>query len=108
MARKALSVLEDDEADDPIISVVNIIDLFLVIIATLLIAVMENPLNKFMSEDVMVIKDPGKETMEMLVKKGNELKHYKSSSEIGEGQGARVGATYRLNDGTMIYVPEDN
>lgn len=103
---RRLSVLEDEENDDPILSVVNIIDVFLVVIAVLLIAVMENPLNPFATQDVMVIKNPGKPNMEMLVREGKELKHYQSSGKVGEGQGAKAGTAYRLKDGSMIYVPE--
>ena len=84
-------ILDDDDGDDPILSVVNIIDVFLVIIAVLLIAVLENPLNPFTTQDAVVIKNPGQPQMEMLVKKGNELKHYKSSGQIGEGQGQKAG-----------------
>lgn len=104
--RRPLSILEDEDGDDPILSVVNIVDVFLVIIAVLLIAVLENPINPFSRQDAIVIKDPGKETMEMLVKEGKELKRYKSSGQIGEGQGIKAGTAYRLKDGTMIYVPE--
>ena len=104
--RRPLNILEDEDGDDPILSVVNIIDVFLVIIAVLLIAVIENPLNPFTAQDAMVVKNPGKANMEMLVKDGKELKHYKASGKIGEGQGTRAGIAYRLKDGTMIYVPE--
>lgn len=104
--RRALSILEDEDNDDPILSVVNIIDVFLVIIAVLLIAVLENPINPLVQQDVVVIKNPGKENMEMLVKEGKELKQYKSSGQIGEGQGVKAGVAYRLKDGSMIYVPE--
>lgn len=104
--RKPLNILDDDDGDDPILSVVNIIDVFLVIIAVLLIAVMENPLNPFATQDVMVIKNPGQANMEMLVKQGKELKQYKASGQIGEGQGMKAGTAYRLQDGSMIYVPE--
>jgi hypothetical protein len=104
--RRSLSILDDDDGDDPILSVVNIIDVFLVIIAVLLVAVMENPINPFALQNAVVIKDPGEPTMEMIVKKGNELKRYKSSGQIGEGQGAKAGTAYRLKDGSMIYVPE--
>lgn len=104
---RRLSILEDEENDDPILSVVNIIDVFLVIIAVLLIAVLENPLNPFAAQDVMVIKNPGRPNMEMLVKEGKELKHYTSSGQVGEGQGAKAGTAYRLKDGSMIYVPEN-
>ncbi|MDP3650561.1 MAG: DUF2149 domain-containing protein [Rhodoferax sp.] len=101
-----INILEDDDGDDPILSVVNIVDVFLVIIAVLLIAVIENPLNPFATQDVIVIKNPGKPDMGMVVKEGNELKEYKSSGQIGEGQGAKAGTAYRLKNGTMVYVPE--
>ena len=102
---RRLAILEDDD-DDPVLSVVNIVDVFLVIIAVLLIAVMENPVNPFAQQDVVVVKNPGKENMELLVKQGKELKKYSSSGKIGEGQGVKAGVAYRMKDGTMVYVPE--
>lgn len=105
--RKPLSILDDDDGDDPILSVVNIVDVFLVIIAVLLIAVIENPLNPFTTRDAIVIRNPGEADMEMVIKKGNELKKYQSSGQIGEGEGTKAGSAYRLKDGSMIYVPEE-
>lgn len=105
-ARRPLDILGDDDHDDPILSVVNLIDVFLVIIAVLLIVVIENPLNPFSSDEVVVVKNPGREDMEMIVKKGEEMTRYKTTDEIGEGRGMRAGITYRLEDGSMIYVPE--
>lgn len=102
---RRLSILEEDD-DDPVLSVVNIVDVFLVVIAILLIAVMENPVNPFAKESVVVVKNPGKENMELLVKEGKELKKYTSSGKIGEGQGIKAGVAYRMKDGTMVYVPE--
>lgn len=104
--RRPLNILEDDDGDDPILSVVNIVDVFLVVIAVLLIAILENPLNPFTTQSAMVVKNPGKENMELLIKEGKELKHYKASGQIGEGQGIKAGVAYRLKDGSMIYVPE--
>jgi len=106
-SRSRIDILDEGDGDDPILSVVNIIDVFLVIIAVLLIAVIENPMNPFSTRDAVVITNPGQSNMEMIVKKGNELKHYKSSGQIGEGQGAKAGTAYRLKDGSMIYVPEE-
>lgn len=102
----SIKLLEDSDADDPILSVVNLIDVFLVIIAALLLAVANNPINPFMSEDYTLIKNPGQENMEVVVKKGETLEHYKSNGEIGEGEGAKAGVAYRLKDGSMVYVPE--
>lgn len=97
----------DEEDDDPLLSVVNLIDLFLVVIGILLIVIVQNPLNPFTREDVIVIENPGQSDMRMTIKDGEELTRYEASSEIGEGQGSRAGITYRLNDGRMIYVPEE-
>lgn len=95
---------EDD--NDPMLSVVNLIDLFLVIIGVLMIMIAQNPLSPFNQDHVMVIENPGEDTMRITIKEGEELTQYESSQEIGEGEGLRAGVTYRLNDGRMIYVPE--
>ncbi len=106
MSRLKLNILEDED-DDPIAGTVNIIDVFLVIIAVLLVILMSNPLNPFATEEeIIVIKNPGKPNMEMLIKDGTELKHYQSSGEVGEGKGSKAGITYKMDDGSMIYVPE--
>lgn len=105
-ARK-LSILEDDELDDPILSVVNAVDLFLVIIAILFIIIMENPLNPFTEEKVVVIKNPGQENMEMTIKEGEKMEKYQSTGKIGQGEGMKAGVTYRLKDGSFVYVPEN-
>lgn len=102
----SLRLMDDLETDDPILSVVNIIDVFLVIIAALLLAVANNPLNPFTSDKVTVIKNPGQPNMEMVVKDGRKIEHYKSSGQIGQGQGEKAGIAYRLKDGSMVYVPE--
>ncbi len=103
-----LRLMDDMEADDPIQSVVNLIDVFLVIIAALLITIVQNPLiNPFSQKDVTVIVDAGKPSMEMIIKKGETIEHYKASGEIGAGDGQKAGVAYRMQDGSMIYVPED-
>ncbi len=101
-----MSILEGDDADDPILSVVNIIDVFLVIIAVLLIAVIENPVNPWAASNAVVITNPGTDQMQITIKKGREMKSYKSSGQIGEGEGTKAGTAYMLKDGTMVYVPE--
>ena len=101
-----MKFLDETEADDPILSVVNLIDVFLVIIAALLLAVANSSVNPFSTESVTIIKNPGKDNMEIIVKDGQKVDHYKASGEIGEGQGAKAGVAYRLKDGSMVYVPE--
>jgi len=98
--------LSESDSDDPILSVVNLIDIFLVVVAMLMIVVVQNPLNPFNARNVIVVENPGEKDMRILVKDGKELTRYESSAEIGEGKGVRAGIAYRLPDGRMIYVPE--
>ncbi len=101
-------LLEDDDALNPMLSVVNLIDVFLVIIAALLITLAQNPLNPFQSEDVTVIKNPGKANMQIIVKKGKQIEKYESTGSIGQGNGIKAGIAYKMKDGSMLYVPETN
>ncbi|OHX36885.1 hypothetical protein BJL95_19475 [Methylomonas sp. LWB] len=105
--KRKLHILEDEELDDPILSVVNAVDVFLVIIAILFIIVMENPLNPFNSDKVIVVKNPGEANMEMTIKDGEKMEKYQSTGKIGQGEGMKAGVTYRLKDGSFVYVPED-
>jgi len=99
--------LDDDEELNPIVSAVNLVDVFLVIIAALMIALAQNPLNVFNDDDVTVVKNAGKPNMEVIVKKGKEIKQYKSTGEIGSGEGMRAGVAYKMADGSFVYVPEN-
>jgi hypothetical protein len=101
-----MKILHDDESLNPILSAVNLIDVFLVIIAALLITLAQNPLNPFSSEDVTVIKNPGKKNMEIIIKKGKKIEKYQSDGKIGKGNGIKAGITYKLKDGSMVYIPE--
>lgn len=103
----SMKLLHEPETEDPILSVVNIIDIFLVIIAALLITVAKNPmLDPFTKQDVTIITDPGKPSMEMIVKQGEKIERYKANGNIGSGDGEKAGIAYRMKDGSMIYVPE--
>lgn len=101
-----MKILHDDESLNPILSAVNLIDVFLVIIAALMISIAQNPLNPFSSEDVTVIKNPGKKNMEVIIKKGKNIEKYKSEGKIGQGDGTKAGVAYKLKDGSMVYIPE--
>jgi len=99
-------LLNDDEELNPASSMVNLVDVFLVLIAALLISIAQNPLNPFTADNVTVIKNAGKDNMEVIVKNGETIEHYESTGEIGGGQGTKSGVAYTLADGSMVYVPE--
>ncbi|WP_461481284.1 DUF2149 domain-containing protein [Porticoccus sp.] len=101
-----MRLLNEDEELNPASSMINLVDVFLVLIAALLIAIAQNPLNPFTAENVTVIKNAGEDNMEMIVKQGETIEKYEASGEIGGGQGAKAGVAYKMADGSMVYVPE--
>lgn len=101
-----MRLLDDPDADDPILSVVNLIDVFLVVIAALLLAVANSPMNPFTSENVTMIRNPGQPDMEIVIKDGQKIERYQASGKIGQGEGSKAGVAYRMKDGSMVYVPE--
>lgn len=102
-----MKFLTDDDDLNPITTAVNLVDVFLVIIAALIISIAQNPLNPFSSENVTVIKNEGESNMEIIVKEGNEIKQFKSNGDIGSGNGQKAGTAYQMKDGSMVYVPSD-
>ncbi len=99
--------LSEEEELDPITTAVNLVDVFLVVIAALIISIAQNPLNPFSAENVTVIKNEGEPNMEIIVKEGNEIKQFKSQGETGSGDGQKAGTAYKMKDGSMVYVPAD-
>ena len=98
----------DDEmgADDPLLSLVNLIDVFLVLIAALLLAVAANPTNPFAGDKVTVIRNPGRADMEIVMRDGKKIERFKADGAAGQGKGVKAGVAYRMGDGSLVYVPE--
>ncbi len=72
----ALKLLHESETEDPILSVVNLIDIFLVVIAAQLITIAKNPqMNPFSKKDFTVITDLGKPNIEIAIKNGVSGEH---------------------------------
>jgi hypothetical protein len=102
----SLKLLDEDDELDPILSVVNLVDVFLVMIGALMMIIAANPLNPFAADKAVVVTNPGQPDMEMVIKDGQKIETYKSTEQIGSGEGSRAGVAYRLKDGSFIYVPE--
>jgi len=57
--------------------------------------------------DITVVKNPGKENMQVIIKKGEEIKVVNMTEELAGGQGHKLGIAYLLESGEVIYVPEN-
>lgn len=99
-----MSIL-DEEDDDPVLSALNLVDVFLVAIAILMIGMHNDPLRRFIDQDLTIIRDAGKPTMEVLVQQNQKLSHFQSTGASIQGNGTKAGTAYQLSDGTMVYVP---
>ena len=56
-----------------------------------------------------MVKNPGKENMEIVSKKGQKIERYTPSHNQDNSNGAKgrkVGIAYELENGEIIYVPE--
>lgn len=91
--------LDSEDHDDPMLSVVNVIDVFLVIVVLLLIMVARTS-----SE---ALEDAANRGGDIVPQAMETLERYETSGEMGEGTGVRAGTTYRLDDGTMVFVPDE-
>lgn len=45
--------------------------------------------------------------MAIIIKKGTQVTATRVTRERAEGRGNRLGIAYRLEDGSMVYVPDE-
>jgi len=95
--------------NDPMSGVANLFDVGLVFIVGLLMALFGTyHLEDLLKDDseVTITKESANGDMEIIIKKGKKIEAMKVSKEKAKGRGERLGTAYRLEDGTMIYIPE--
>lgn len=101
---KHLHILGEDD-DDPMLSAVNLVDVFLVLVVALLTAVTLHN-QPAADEQVTIVRRAGQPDMEVVVREaGREIK-FKGTGSASAGAGVRAGVAYKLDDGHMVYVPE--
>lgn len=98
----------EEQDHDPLEGMVNLFDIAMIFAVALMVAVVTHMhvTEMFTDENFTMVKNPGSEEMEIIIKKGQEIEQYKASGEKGAGKGKRVGAAYQLESGEIIYVPE--
>ncbi|MDR2120927.1 MAG: DUF2149 domain-containing protein [Tannerella sp.] len=105
--RKNRLTAEDDS--DPLSVAVNLFDVAMVFAVALVVATVMhlNMTEVFTQEDFTVVKNPGKENMEIITREGGKVSRYTPSDNPSTGKkGKRVGIAYELENGEIIYVPE--
>lgn len=95
--------------EDPMSGVANLFDASVVFIVSMMIAL-------FMAYNMLELLDPKSEVtitkkttngkIEIITKKGREIKAKKVTDKRLSGEGQKLGTAYQLKDGRVIYVPE--
>ena len=108
MRRRRL--LRQSEDSDPMSVVSNLFDVAMVFAVALMVALVSryNMTEMFSQEDFTMVKNPGKENMEIITKEGEKINRYTPSedNDKSSNKGKRVGIAYELENGDIIYVPE--
>ncbi len=108
MRRRLLNRREDT---DPMSVVSNLFDVAMVFAVALMVALVSryNMTEMFSQEDFTMVKNPGKDNMEIITKEGDKINRYtpsESDDNSSGKRGKRVGTAYELENGDIIYVPE--
>ena len=100
------NLLRKEEDNDPMSVVSNLFDVAMVFAVALMVALVSrySMTEMFSQEDFTMVKNPGKENMEIITKEGEKINRY--SSQNGK-KGKKVGIAYELENGEIIYVPEE-
>ena len=111
MSRKRrISKFSHEEDTDPLSVIVNLFDVAMVFAVALMVAMVMhmNMTEVFTQEDYTIVKNPGKDNMEIITKEGNKINKYTPSEDQNStsSKGRRVGIAYELENGEIIYIPE--
>ncbi|MEM9379531.1 MAG: DUF2149 domain-containing protein [Planctomycetota bacterium] len=115
MTRSRISHLIGGEDDDPMLSAINLVDVFLVALVVLIATTVGEKRAAAAAalptvspdDDFTLIKNVGTDRMQIVVKRGESLERFDATGSSAEGTGVVAGTAYRMRDGSMVYVPSD-
>lgn len=110
MSRRHRLLSASAEDNDPVAMLTNLFDVAMVFAVALMVAMVVkfNMTEIFSKEDYTMVKNPGKDNMEIITKEGQTITRYKPSENQNatDKKGRKVGVAYELENGEVIYVPE--
>jgi len=101
--------LEEGEELDPLSSLVNLFDVAMVFSVALMAALVSYlDLGEMLfSDEFTIVKNPGEEDMEIIIKEGQEIRSYQAdeTQQQSGDRGRPIGTAYQLESGEIIYIP---
>ncbi|KQC15755.1 MAG: hypothetical protein APR56_12410 [Methanosaeta sp. SDB] len=110
IGRRKIGMLEESE-EDPISGVANLFDAAMVFaIALLLALVISYNIPELLTPEasVTIVKNPGDPNMQIIIKNMDQIQILNMTDKIAGGQGTKMGTAYRLENGMVVYVPEND
>ncbi len=100
-----------EEDTDPSSLLSNMFDIAMVLALGLMVALVTkfNMTEVFSKEDYTIVKNPGKDDMEIIMKKGEKIEKFKPSENeeaSNKSKGKKIGIAYQLENGDIVYIPE--
>jgi hypothetical protein len=109
IGRRKIGILEESE-DDPMSGVANLFDAAMVFaIALLLALVISYNIPELLTPEasVTIVKNPGDPNMQIIIKNMDQIQILNMTDKVAGGQGTKMGTAYRLENGMVVYVPEN-
>ncbi|SFM62594.1 DUF2149 domain-containing protein [Methanolobus profundi] len=104
-------LINNEDEQNPLTGVANLFDIAMVFSVALLVAlVMSYQMPELLSptEDITLVKNPGQKDMQIIIKEqGQPIEVLNMTDQIGGGTGEALGTAYKLADGRVVYVPEE-
>lgn len=92
------NLLRKEEDNDPMSVVSNLFDVAMVFAVALMVALVSrySMTEMFSQEDFTMVKNPGKENMEIITKEGEKINRYTPSEDTSSQSGKRKESRHRL------------
>ncbi|MEA2076082.1 MAG: DUF2149 domain-containing protein [Euryarchaeota archaeon] len=99
----------EEEDDDPMAGIANLFDVAIVFSVALMLALVTySSLPELISEEnVTIVKNPGTVDMQIIIKQGETVEIQKITNKTVKGVGKKLGTTYLLPNGEVVYVVEN-
>lgn len=93
--------------EDPMATMGNLFDIAILMgVGLLIMALSSFGLGDLLSKsDTTIVKNPGKQNMEIITRRGGKITRLKQTGTQAEGPGVAVGTVYKLQSGEMVWVP---
>jgi hypothetical protein len=98
-----------DEDEDPLSGVANLFDVAMIFAVGLLVMMMMyvNLPELLTSQDVTIVKNPGQDDMQIIIKNETEIEVLNMTDETVTTMGKLVASLYETEGGATVYVEEE-